>query len=310
MAKTYDQIVKFGLASNGFYGLVYSNDNGKTLHLLVGADGRIFSQKDGDRIWPFLVDKVRSVMSIKWDDIQDKPALVTKAELDQRLAKLNIPTTMSWEQITDKPDLALKRDIPSVTGFAKETELADYAKKSELPSIDGLAKQTDLNGVQDTADSALSKAEKAQSTAENKVDRSELSTLMTWDRITNKPDLVRVSTTNWITTGITYINGASSLDAPCQCRAINIGKIHFVELRGWVHYQHLPNYKFYPMVQLPLFGFENKNYHFSGGLTSDDGNEWLVLDSNQPGRLTVYSNTDRNDRSFIVKATWTYVDKE
>ncbi|WP_251547840.1 hypothetical protein [Limosilactobacillus caecicola] len=166
MTQTYNQIVKFGLASNGFYGLVYSNDNGKTLHLLVGSDGRIFSQKDGDRIWPFLIGKVRSVMSLNWDDIQGKPTLVTKDELDQRLAKLNIPTTMSWDQITSKPDLALKQDIPKVTEFVKESELVDYAKKSELPSTDGLAKQTDLSTVKATAESALSNAEKAQSTAD------------------------------------------------------------------------------------------------------------------------------------------------
>lgn len=124
MEQTYSQIVKFDLASNGYYGLVYSNDNGKTLHLLVGADGRLFEQKDGDRIWPFIVDKVRSVMSLSWDDIQGKPVLVTKDELDQRLSNLDIPST------------------------------------------DGLAKQSDLDNVKATADSATSKAEQAQSTAD------------------------------------------------------------------------------------------------------------------------------------------------
>lgn len=122
--QTYSQIVKFDLASNGYYGLVYSNDNGKTLHLLVGADGRLFEQKDGDRIWPFIVDKVRSIMRLDWDDVQGKPVLVTKDELDQRLSNLNIPST------------------------------------------DGLAKQTDLDNVKATADSATSKAEQAQSTAD------------------------------------------------------------------------------------------------------------------------------------------------
>lgn len=122
--QTYSQIVKFDLASNGYYGLVYSNDNGKTLHLLVGADGRLFEQKDGDRIWPFLVDKVKSVMSISWDQIQGRPVLVTKGELDKRLSSLDIP------------------------------------------SVDGLAKQIDLDNAKATADSAESKAEQAQSTAD------------------------------------------------------------------------------------------------------------------------------------------------
>ena len=88
--QTYSQIVKFDLASNGYYGLVYSNDNGKTLHLLVGADGRLFEQKDGDRIWPFLVDKVRSVMSLKWGDIQGKPELVVQSDLKDLATKEEI----------------------------------------------------------------------------------------------------------------------------------------------------------------------------------------------------------------------------
>ena len=151
MEQTYGQIVKFDLASNGYYGLVYSNDNGKTLHLLVGADGRLFEQKDGDRIWPFIVDKVRSVMSLSWDDIQGKPVLVTKDELDQRLSSLNIPTTMPWSKITGKPNLALSSDIPSLDGYAKltdipsvaglvkEVELTDYAKKSDIPKMPDLS---------------------------------------------------------------------------------------------------------------------------------------------------------------------------
>ena len=81
MEQTYSQIVKFDLASNGYYGLVYSNDNGKTLHLLVGADGRLFEQKDGDRIWPFLVDKVKSVMSVSWSEILNKSDVATQEDL-------------------------------------------------------------------------------------------------------------------------------------------------------------------------------------------------------------------------------------
>lgn len=79
--QTYSQIVKFDLASNGYYGLVYSNDNGKTLNLLVGSDGRIFTQKDGNRIWPFLVDKVKSVMSVSWSEILNKSDVATQEDL-------------------------------------------------------------------------------------------------------------------------------------------------------------------------------------------------------------------------------------
>jgi hypothetical protein len=123
----------------GIKGRGYSPNNGKTFLVQNTTKGRIFRQLDGDRIWPFLKDKVRSAMSLNWDDIQDKPRLVTPEQLEQRLAKLNIPTTLSWNQITDKPT---------------------------IPSIDGLATTSALGEVKSTAESAKSIAEKAQSTAD------------------------------------------------------------------------------------------------------------------------------------------------
>lgn len=129
----------------GIVGLGYSPDNGEHFYVTNTIKGRVFRARDVDMIWPLLVDKIKSVMSVSWDQIQGKPTLVTKAELDQRLAKLNIPITMSWGQITDKPDLALKKDIPNV---------------------DGLVKDADLTSVRTTVDRALSNAEKAQSTAD------------------------------------------------------------------------------------------------------------------------------------------------
>lgn len=168
----------------------------------------------------------------KLSDIPSVTGLVKEAELADYAKLTDVPKSMNWNQITDKPILALKSDIPNVSGFLKQADLADYAKKtdipktpdlsvyakksdipsldgyakmSDLPSVTGLVKQTDLVGyaklsdipkppdltpyaktsevdeVKATADSALSNAEKAQSTAEAnsraltaKVDRSEL----------------------------------------------------------------------------------------------------------------------------------------
>lgn len=126
----------------GQWGYGYSPDNGVHFFVLNSIYGRKFRQEDANRIWPFLKDKVRSAMSLSWDNIQDKPVLVTPEQLEQRLAKLNIPTSMSWDQITDKPT---------------------------IPSIDGLATTSALDEVKSTAESAISKAEKAQSTADNNV---------------------------------------------------------------------------------------------------------------------------------------------
>lgn len=143
----------------GIYGVGYSPDNGKTFYVQNTSAGRKFRQQDADGLWPFLIDKIKSIMSIDWDSIQNKPKFVTPDELETRLDKLSVPT-VKWADIEDKPP------IPSIDGLVKETELADYAKKSEMPNVDGLAKQSDLDNVKATADSATSKAEQAQSTAD------------------------------------------------------------------------------------------------------------------------------------------------
>lgn len=153
----------------------------------------------------------------KLSDIPSVTGLVKEAELADYAKLADVPKSMSWNQITDKPILALKSDIPNVSGFLKQADLADYAKKtdipktpdlsvyakkSDIPSLDGYAKMSDLpsvtglvkeaelkdyaklsdipkppdltpyaktsevDEVKATADSALSKAEEAQSTAD------------------------------------------------------------------------------------------------------------------------------------------------
>ncbi|MGN1284064.1 MAG: GH25 family lysozyme [Candidatus Limosilactobacillus intestinavium] len=138
-------IVLQPMVVDGINGLGCSPDNGITNRIYWTIYGRKYYQEDGNRIWPFLVDKVKSVMSVSWNQIQGKPTLVTKAELDQRLAKLNISTTVSWNEITNKPDVALKSDLPSTSNLASKAE---------------------LDKVKATADSALSNANQAQTTAD------------------------------------------------------------------------------------------------------------------------------------------------
>lgn len=123
----------------GIYGLGCSFDNGATFKVYWTIYGQKFYQEDADRLWPLLIDKVKSVMSIDWDSIQNKPKFVTPDELEARLDKLSVPT-VKWSDIEDKPP---------------------------IPSIDGLAKQSDLDNVKATADSATNKAEQAQSTADS-----------------------------------------------------------------------------------------------------------------------------------------------
>ena len=146
---TYKQIVRFGLDKDGFFGLVCSSDNGKTIKLIVGPDGLVLHPEDGDKIWNLIESKVQSA-------------------IDASGSKL------TWSKISDKPDLVLEKDLPDFNQFAK---------KDELPDTSGLAKAATVDAVKTTAESAIRTAEKAQSTADanskalsEKVDRKDLPT--------------------------------------------------------------------------------------------------------------------------------------
>ena len=181
--KYNQQIIQFRVdPDTGFYTLSCSTDNGLHYQVILTADGRKFSDKDAASFWPFLKKYVSSLIdgvTIEWAEVKGKPEVITKDQLEERLSKLAIPTSFSWNDITDKPKLALKDDIPSLDGYAKltdipsvaglvkEAELADYAKltdvpksmswsqvtgkpilalKSDIPNVSGFLKQADLAG--------------------------------------------------------------------------------------------------------------------------------------------------------------------
>lgn len=129
---TYKQIVRFGLDKDGFFGLICSSDNGKTVKLIVGPDGLILHPEDGDKIWNLIESKVQSAINASGSQL-------------------------TWSKISDKPDLVLEKDLPDFNQFAK---------KNELPDTSGLAKAATVDAVKTTAENALNSAEKAQSTAE------------------------------------------------------------------------------------------------------------------------------------------------
>lgn len=90
---------------SGFPGLVTSSDNGKTNVLEYTADGKVYRQRDADRIWPYLQSKIGTSDSsssgtgnqtVTWDDVQNKPDVALKSDL-------------TWDNIQDKPTL-LKGD--------------------------------------------------------------------------------------------------------------------------------------------------------------------------------------------------------
>ncbi|EEW53043.1 hypothetical protein [Limosilactobacillus antri] len=146
---TYKQIVRFGLDKDGFFGLICSSDNGKTIKLIVGPDGLVLHPEDGDKIWNLIESKVQSAIDASGNEL-------------------------TWSKISDKPDLVLEKDLPDFNQFAK---------RDELPDTSGLAKAATVDAVKTTVESAISTAEKAQSTADanskalsEKVDRKDLPT--------------------------------------------------------------------------------------------------------------------------------------
>lgn len=115
---------------SGFPGLVTSSDNGKTNVLEYTADGKVYRQRDADRIWPYLQSKIGTADSsggttsqtVTWDDVQNKPDVALKSDL-------------TWDNIQDKPTLPQGEH-----GATGPTGPAGVATKTT-----SLAANTDLN---------------------------------------------------------------------------------------------------------------------------------------------------------------------
>lgn len=133
----------------GIVGLGYSPDNGLHFFVTNTIKGRVFRQQDADRLWPFM-----------------------KGFVSRQISELLV---VNWDDIKGKPNVALKSDLPN---------LSEYALKEDIPApvnLSGYAKTDAVDAAKATAESALSNAEKAQSTADantkalaDKADKSEI----------------------------------------------------------------------------------------------------------------------------------------
>ena len=127
----------------GEYGKGYSYDNGETFHVTDTSFGRKYRQEDADRLYPYLKKYIGSggssgpvTTSIAWADILDKPDLVTESELETKLAQCTpTPTAVSWDSVIGKPDVALKADIPKSMTWSQITDKPnlDSLKTTSLP---------------------------------------------------------------------------------------------------------------------------------------------------------------------------------
>ena len=116
------------------------------------------------------------------------------------------------------------------------------------------------------------------------------------------------NTTDWSSTGITYLNGAKSNtdSSMLKCRVVSIGNLHIVELKGWFTAGNLGNHNFLPQVQVPAFGFENDDYYFEskGSVTSYDS--FIQVDSKAKCQIDLYSYSTQNGPSIPLNAMWIY----
>ena len=195
----------------GIVGLGYSPDNGTHFFVTNTIKGRVFRKQDVETLWPLLKDKIKSVMSgslsVSWADIQNKPDVALRSELPDMSNyvthdQLPEPVDLSgYAKIGDIPSLngyAKLTDIPSIAGLVKEAELDNYVKKGEIPEVD-------LSGYAKITD-LIGYAKK-----------SDIPQTMTWGQITGKPD---VATQDDISYLKTLIGSGGSGDAGLSIEAI------------------------------------------------------------------------------------------
>lgn len=93
--------------------------------------------------------------------------------------------------------IAKKGDTPDTSTFALKSELPDlttYATKSEIPTVPtDLVHSADLKTVTDIANEAKAQAQSNSEALANKAEKSEIPTSMSWESITNKPALAKLS---------------------------------------------------------------------------------------------------------------------
>lgn len=164
---------------SGIYGLGRSYDNGKTFYVMDTVYGRIYRQQDGDSIWPFLKDKVKSVLD--WSAITGKPDVAFKSDL-------------TWSSITDKPDIALKSDLTwsNVTGkpdVALKSDVAAVSAVASAASAKATSNAATIASVSSTANSALSVANSNAKVLPNKLDKADL----TWSNVAGRPDVDKIA---------------------------------------------------------------------------------------------------------------------
>lgn len=242
----------------------------------------------------------------------------TKSETDEKLAgkadKSDIPTTMAWNSITDKPNLVTKDELPKVEGYQVQTvtsgQLADLTtgtyevdfSPEDAPCANwGLLQVSvgDHYAQQIFSNAGATNGASQTWIRTRNYDKSEYDA---WQQISLP------NATDWSTTGVTYSNGAvQDSNNPLKYRVINLGKIHRVEVTGWVT-TTIYSGRFNSCVQIPRMGFENATkMSFSGDTTLSAYGDIVSFFAGQPGEINLFSGSKTlNNAHFQINCHWIY----
>lgn len=111
--------------------LVASPDGINKIPKLGPGGSFFFNQEDAQKMLVLLKDRLSWSMTIKWNDIEGKPTLVTNDELDKRLAELSLPTNLVHTEDLDK----VKVTADSAQSIAKKAQSTADANTARIKNI-------------------------------------------------------------------------------------------------------------------------------------------------------------------------------
>ena len=176
--------------------------------------------------------------------------------------------------------------------------------------LSGYATKEAVEQAQTTADNAYkvsSDNTKSISQLSTRVDGIKMPNLSDYAKTSQIPtDVVthaELTTTEWLDTGTTWLNGNTG---SIQYRSITIGNYHIVEVKGSM-YITTKAYAITSAFKIPLLGFEDSTtMHFSGGSTITNEIPVAFM-SGDPGEVKLYTWQNVNNGWTEVHLSWTYV---
>ena len=121
-------------------------------------------------------------------------------------------------------------------------------------------------------------------------------------------EILRPQVSEWSTVGVSLLDGTSQdSNNPLKYRVIALGKIHRVEVTGWVT-TTIVGGRFNSKVRIPRMGFENATkMSFSGGATLSAYGDIVSFFAGQPGEINFFSGSKTlNNANFQINCHWIY----